>query len=54
MTAELFLPSLRHPRRRRLVAFVLGSLLLFETPDSTIAVDRSPHRRRGVTERPSS
>jgi len=40
MTAEVFTPSFGVLGLGGLVAFVLGSLFLFETPDSTIAVDR--------------
>jgi membrane-bound serine protease (ClpP class) len=39
--AEVFLPSFGILGIGGIVAFVLGSLLLFDTPDSTIAVDRS-------------
>ena len=40
MTAEMFTPSFGVLGLGGLVAFVLGSLFLFDTPDSTIAVDR--------------
>ncbi len=40
MTAEAFTPSFGVLGFGGLVAFVLGSLFLFDTPDSTIAVDR--------------
>lgn len=40
MTAEVFTPSFGVLGLGGLIAFVLGSLFLFETPDSTIAVDR--------------
>lgn len=40
LVAELFLPSFGVVGFGGIVAFVLGSLLLFETPDSTIAVNR--------------
>jgi membrane-bound serine protease (ClpP class) len=40
MTAEAFTPSFGVLGLGGLVAFVLGSLFLFETPDSTISVDR--------------
>lgn len=38
--AEAFLPSFGVLGVGGIVAFVLGSLLLFDTPDSTVAVDR--------------
>jgi membrane-bound serine protease (ClpP class) len=40
LMAEVFLPSFGVVGVGGLVAFVLGSLLLFDTPDSTIRVDR--------------
>jgi membrane-bound serine protease (ClpP class) len=40
LIAELFLPTFGMVGLGGLVAFVLGSLLLFDTPESTIAVDR--------------
>jgi membrane-bound serine protease (ClpP class) len=40
LVAEVFLPSFGVIGIGGLVAFVLGSLLLFDTPDSTIRVDR--------------
>jgi membrane-bound serine protease (ClpP class) len=40
LVAEVFLPSFGVVGVGGLVAFVLGSLLLFDTPDSTIQVDR--------------
>ena len=40
MTAEVFTPSFGILGVGGLIAFVLGSVFLFETPDSTIAVDR--------------
>ena len=40
LVAELFLPSFGVVGVGGLVAFVLGSLLLFDTPDSTVSVDR--------------
>ncbi len=40
MTVEVFTPSFGVLGLGGLVAFVLGALFLFETPDSTIAVDR--------------
>ena len=39
LVAEAFLPSFGILGIGGMVAFVLGSLLLFDTPDSTIAVD---------------
>ena len=41
LIAELFLPSFGILGVGGIVAFVLGSLLLFDTPDSTLAVDRN-------------
>jgi len=41
LVAEAFLPSFGVIGVGGLVAFVLGSLLLFDTPDSTLRVDRS-------------
>jgi membrane-bound ClpP family serine protease len=40
LVAEAFLPSFGVIGVGGLVAFVLGSLLLFDTPDSTVQVDR--------------
>jgi membrane-bound serine protease (ClpP class) len=40
MVAEAYVPSFGILGVGGIVAFVLGSLLLFDTPDSTIAVDR--------------
>jgi membrane-bound serine protease (ClpP class) len=40
LIAEMFVPSFGVIGVGGLVAFVLGSLLLFDTPDSTLAVDR--------------
>ncbi len=40
MTVEVFTPSFGVLGLGGLIAFVLGALFLFETPDSTIAVDR--------------
>ena len=40
LIAEAFLPSFGVIGVGGLVAFVLGSLLLFDTPESTIRVDR--------------
>lgn len=40
MTAEIFTPSFGILGVGGMIAFVLGSIFLFETPDSTIAVDR--------------
>jgi membrane-bound serine protease (ClpP class) len=39
LVAEIFLPSFGVLGVGGIVAFVLGSLLLFDTPDSTLAVD---------------
>jgi len=39
LVAELFLPSFGVVGIGGIVAFVIGSLLLFDTPDSTLAVD---------------
>ncbi|HVN86208.1 MAG TPA: nodulation protein NfeD [Candidatus Binatia bacterium] len=41
LVAELFLPTFGAVGIGGLVAFVIGSLLLFDTPDSNLAVDRS-------------
>jgi membrane-bound serine protease (ClpP class) len=40
LIAEAFLPSFGVIGVGGLIAFVLGSLLLFDTPDSTVRVDR--------------
>lgn len=40
LVAEIFLPSFGVVGVGGMVAFVLGSLLLFETPESTVAVNR--------------
>ena len=44
--AEVFLPSFGVVGVGGLVAFVLGSLLLFDTPDSTLARRPRADRRR--------
>ncbi|HUI25294.1 MAG TPA: nodulation protein NfeD [Candidatus Kryptonia bacterium] len=41
LVAELFLPTFGAVGIGGLIAFVIGSLLLFDTPDSNLAVDRS-------------
>src|SRR5206468_12694663 len=41
IVAEAFVPSFGVLGIGGIVAFALGSLLLFDTPESTIAVDRS-------------
>jgi len=41
LISELFVPSFGILGVGGIVAFVLGSLLLFDTPDSTLAVDRT-------------
>lgn len=41
LIAELFLPTFGIVGVGGMVAFVLGSLLLFDTPESTLAIDRS-------------
>jgi membrane-bound serine protease (ClpP class) len=41
LVAELFLPSFGVVGFGGLIAFVIGSLLLFDTPESELAVDRS-------------
>ena len=46
LISELFLPSFGVLGVGGIVAFVLGSLLLFDTPDSDLTVDRE-HRLRG-------
>ena len=49
LVAELFLPSFGALGVGGMVAFVLGSLLLFDTPQSTVSVDRGIIAAAAVT-----